>query len=123
VPNPSYKKGFFGRSSSSHASSVDPGFARDAALGPVSPSKATLSARQQRRSKDAESWSVAGERQADLAAALPPPKELELLKGVSGHAVPGKLMALMGGSGAGERCTCSGWRRHHIVSSCCIPCV
>jgi len=30
------------------------------------------------------------------------PKELELLKGVSGFAVPGKLMALMGGSGAGE---------------------
>jgi hypothetical protein len=29
------------------------------------------------------------------------PKELELLKGVSGFAVPGKLMALMGGSGAG----------------------
>jgi ABC-type multidrug transport system ATPase subunit len=25
-----------------------------------------------------------------------------LLKGVSGFAVPGKLMALMGGSGAGE---------------------
>ncbi|KAF6263806.1 ABC-2 type transporter-domain-containing protein [Scenedesmus sp. NREL 46B-D3] len=34
--------------------------------------------------------------------AEPPPKELELLKGVSGHAVPGKLMALMGGSGAGK---------------------
>lgn len=30
------------------------------------------------------------------------PKELELLKGVSGFAVPGNLMALMGGSGAGE---------------------
>lgn len=33
------------------------------------------------------------------------PKELELLKGVSGFAVPGNLMALMGGSGAGE-CGC-----------------
>jgi ABC-type multidrug transport system ATPase subunit len=58
-------------------------------------------------SKDTESnWSYAGERQTDLGAAgsasLPPPKELELLKGVSGHAVPGKLMALMGGSGAGK---------------------
>lgn len=31
-------------------------------------------------------------------------RELELLKGVSGFAVPGKLMALMGGSGAGEKC-------------------
>jgi hypothetical protein len=36
------------------------------------------------------------------AAAADLPRELELLKGVSGHAVPGKLMALMGGSGAGE---------------------
>lgn len=112
VPNPSYKKhawGFFGRSSSSHASSIDPGFARDAALGPVTPRKGTLAARQQRLSKDTEAgaWSGAGDRPADLGAAdvaaLPPPKELELLKGVSGHAVPGKLMALMGGSGAGER--------------------
>lgn len=34
------------------------------------------------------------------------PKELELLKGVSGFAVPGKLMALMGGSGAGESSCC-----------------
>lgn len=32
------------------------------------------------------------------------PRELQLLKGVSGFAVPGKLMALMGGSGAGEWC-------------------
>lgn len=35
------------------------------------------------------------------AAAAEVPRELELLKGVSGFAVPGKLMALMGGSGAG----------------------
>lgn len=113
VPNPSYKKGgwgLLGRSNSSHNSSIDPGFARDAALGPVTPSKVTLSARKQRFSRDAEAgraWSGAGDRAADLGAAadvaaLPPPKELELLKGVSGHAVPGKLMALMGGSGAGK---------------------
>lgn len=37
-----------------------------------------------------------------LSGAAEVPKELELLKGVSGFAVPGKLMALMGGSGAGE---------------------
>ncbi|WIA42005.1 hypothetical protein OEZ86_009302 [Tetradesmus obliquus] len=113
VPNPSYKKGgwgLLGRSNSSHNSSIDPGFARDAALGPVTPSKVTLSARKQRFSRDAEAgraWSGAGDRAAVLGAAadvaaLPPPKELELLKGVSGHAVPGKLMALMGGSGAGK---------------------
>jgi hypothetical protein len=40
---------------------------------------------------------------APQAAALSTSKrELELLKGVSGFAVPGKLMALMGGSGAGK---------------------
>lgn len=39
---------------------------------------------------------------AAAAAASEAPRELELLKGVSGFAVPGKLMALMGGSGAGE---------------------
>lgn len=30
------------------------------------------------------------------------PKELELLKGITGYAEPGVLMALMGGSGAGK---------------------
>jgi ABC-type multidrug transport system ATPase subunit len=31
------------------------------------------------------------------------PKELELLKGITGFAEPGKLTALMGGSGAGKK--------------------
>jgi ABC-type histidine transport system ATPase subunit len=39
---------------------------------------------------------------------MDPPKELELLKGISGYAVPGKLMALMGGSGAGTHFTSNG---------------
>lgn len=30
------------------------------------------------------------------------PQELELLKGITGYALPGSLTALMGGSGAGK---------------------
>jgi hypothetical protein len=46
------------------------------------------------------------------------PRELELLKGVSGFAVPGKLMALMGGSGAGESLLVC----QYVISIVCCHC-
>lgn len=90
VPNPAYKGGsWFGRSSHQPAC-VDPGYQSDAVVAAVTCSSPS----QQQQSAGAGNRSSSGR--------VVPPKELELLKGVSGHAVPGKLMALMGGSGAGR---------------------
>lgn len=123
VPNPAAKAGgWFGMSGGTAPQTLDPGFAGQQSM--LAPSEHPLTAKQQiriaakanqvapmtpgsgkggRMSHDAE-W---GRRTSDDvqhmdSARLLQPKELELLKGVSGFAVPGKLMALMGGSGAGE---------------------
>ncbi len=42
-------------------------------------------------------------------AASSPPRELELLKGITGFTQPGSMTALMGGSGAGGRVPGSVW--------------
>lgn len=125
VPNPAAKgKGWFGMSGAAAPQTLDPGFAGQQSM--LKSAEHPITAKQQIRlvaktnqvapmsprskgsriSHDAE-W---GRRTSDDvqpvdSAQLSQPKELELLKGVSGYAVPGKLMALMGGSGAGEYCS------------------
>lgn len=51
-----------------------------------------------------------------------PPRELELLKGVSGFASPGRLMALMGGSGAGVLCCWAGSSADNMLRPCAALC-
>eukprot|EP00878_Enallax_costatus_P039821 GHUV01045738.1.p1 GENE.GHUV01045738.1~~GHUV01045738.1.p1 ORF type:complete len:521 (+),score=145.25 GHUV01045738.1:208-1563(+) len=121
VANPAAKGSrWFGFQSSGAQPSLDPGFAGQQSM--LKPSQNLMTAEQQIRvtakggltasqlskqdariSHDAEQ----GRRPSDdvqvlEAARVEQPAELELLKGVSGYAVPGKLMALMGGSGAGK---------------------
>lgn len=116
VPNPAVKGcGWFGFFSTPAQQTLDPGFAVQQKM--LKSTDFPITAMQRvhvvaesgrgkagRISHDAEqgrrlSDDVHGQESA--AAKVDQPAELELLKGVSGFAVPGKLMALMGGSGAG----------------------
>lgn len=116
VPNPAAKgRGWFGTSGGAQQS-VDPGFAGQQQM--LKTSEQSFTAKQQihvtahgrqvapglvsRLSHDAEKGRRTSDDVVEQVAKVQQPKQLELLKGVSGYAVPGKLMALMGGSGAGE---------------------
>lgn len=80
VPNPAYNAGCCGRP----------------------PKPAAKAAGAGKPGPDVESGDGAAAAAAGTFEPLEVPAKLELLKGITGYAVPGELMALMGGSGAGE---------------------
>lgn len=121
VTNPAAKKGgWFSFHSSAAQPTLDPGFAAQQSVLKSSqhlttsqqihvtakggPAPSRFSRQNGRLSHDAEQGRRTSDEVQGLGVAtVQQPQELELLKGVSGYAVPGKLMALMGGSGAGEQ--------------------
>eukprot|EP00877_Chromochloris_zofingiensis_P010755 jgi/Chrzof1/5933/Cz16g21030.t1 len=80
VPNPAYNAGCCGRP----------------------PKPAAKAAGAGKPGPDVESGDGAAAAAAGTFEPLEVPAKLELLKGITGYAVPGELMALMGGSGAGK---------------------